>query len=61
MLTALLRLLRDCAAAAQDAEQCDAIEHQRDLVLAQVSDELLDDDLAAVHDLAPSGAARARR
>jgi uncharacterized membrane protein len=52
VLTALLRLLRDCAVSARDADQRAALEHQLQLVLAQASDDLLDDDAAAVHDLA---------
>jgi uncharacterized membrane protein len=43
---------RSYAVSAQDADQRAALEHQLDLVLAQVSDDLLDDDVAAVHDLA---------
>ena len=52
VLTGLLRLLRDCAAASSTDDQREHVEHQVRLVLAQASDGLLDDDLAAVHDAA---------
>jgi uncharacterized membrane protein len=52
VLNALLRLLRDCATSAQTDGQRDELERQLDLVLQQTSDDLLPDDLAAVHDLA---------
>ena len=52
VLTAVLRLLRDCAVSARTQEQCLELERQLQLVLAQVGDDVLDDDVAAVHDLA---------
>jgi uncharacterized membrane protein len=52
VLTALLRLLRDCAVSARDDEQRAELERQLSLVLEEVSDELLADDVAAVQDLA---------
>jgi uncharacterized membrane protein len=52
VLTALLRLLRDCAVCAEGVDQRAAIRHQLDLVVEQVSHDLLADDVAAVHDLA---------
>ena len=52
VLTALLRLLRDCAASAQNDEQRDEIERQLDLVLQQSSDDLLSYDLDPVRDMA---------
>ncbi len=52
VMTALLRLLRDCAVSARDDEQRDELQRQLQLVLAELSDELLADDAAAVHDLA---------
>lgn len=52
VLTGLLRLLRDCAAASSTDDQRAQVEHQVRLVLAQASAGLLDDDLAAVHDAA---------
>jgi uncharacterized membrane protein len=52
VLTAMLRLLRDCAVAARDDEQRGELEHQLSLVLAETSDELLPDDVAAVEDMA---------
>jgi uncharacterized membrane protein len=41
VLLALLRLLRDCAAAGQDEQQRQAIVEQVDLVLDEMSDRLL--------------------
>jgi len=52
VLTALLRLLRDCAASARDAEQRQGITEQVDLVLAETSDALLPSDADEVRDLA---------
>lgn len=55
VLTALLRLHRDCALAARDAEQRLAVAHQIDLVEQQVAalpaQELLPEDIDAVYDM----------
>lgn len=51
VLNALLRLLRDCAATAKDDRQRTEIGRQQRLILAEVSDELLDDDAGGVRDL----------
>lgn len=52
VLTALLRLLRDCAVTARTEEQRCELRRQADLVLAEMSDEVLPDDADAVRDLA---------
>lgn len=52
VLTALLRLLRDCAVGARTDEQRAEIRRQVDLVLAEMSAELLGDDADAVRDVA---------
>jgi uncharacterized membrane protein len=52
VLTALLRLLRDCAVGARDDQQRIEIARQVDLVVADMDDGLLADDAEAVHDLA---------
>ena len=51
VLNALLRLLRDCAAAARTDEQRAEIGQQVDLVLAETDDELLAYDVDTVRDL----------
>jgi uncharacterized membrane protein len=51
VLSALLRLLRDCAVAANDDGQRREIERQRDLVLAEMADDLLEADRDSVLDL----------
>lgn len=57
VLTALLRMLRDAAVATADDGQRADLARQVDLVVADMSRELLDDDQDAVRDLA----ARVRR
>ena len=52
VLTALLRLLRDCAATAQTDEQRGEIARQADLVLEQLGDDLVEEDLGTVQDFA---------
>ncbi len=52
VLTALLRVLRDTATAARDEDQRAEVAAQVRLVLADLSDRLLAEDAAAVHDLA---------
>lgn len=52
VLSAVLRLLRDCARTAQDDEQRQEIRRQRDLVVADIGDRLLDDDQESITDLA---------
>lgn len=52
VLTALLRLLRDCAANAQTDEQREAIAHQTAMVLAQVAGDLVEEDLGTLRDSA---------
>jgi uncharacterized membrane protein len=52
VLTALLRLLRDCAVAARDERQRQEIARQVDLVVAEMDDRLLPDDAESVQDLA---------
>ena len=52
VLTALLRLLRDMAVAARDDEQRREIADQAAMVVAQMSDDLLQEDADAVRDLA---------
>jgi uncharacterized membrane protein len=52
VLTALLRLLRDCAVSVRDDTQREALEHQLRLVLDAVPDGMQEDDVAAVHDVA---------
>ena len=52
VLTALLRLLRDCAVATRDEHQRAEIARQVELVVADTDDRLLPDDAEAVHDLA---------
>jgi uncharacterized membrane protein len=52
VLTALLRMLRDCAVAARDEEQRSELLAQAQLVLEQMSTDLLEYDIAAVRDFA---------
>ncbi|MVA77412.1 DUF2254 domain-containing protein [Auraticoccus sp. F435] len=52
VLTALLRMLRDCAANARDDEQREELSRQTGLVLESTDPQLLGYDAAAVHDLA---------
>ncbi len=52
VLTALLRMLRDCAVGARDEEQRAALLEQAELVVQQMSQELLPYDADAVRDLA---------
>jgi uncharacterized membrane protein len=52
VLSAVLRLLRDCARTARDDVQRQEIRRQRDLVLAAIDDAVLPDDRESVHDLA---------
>jgi uncharacterized membrane protein len=52
VLTAVLRLLRDCARTARDDEQRQEIRRQRDLVVAQTSDDVVEDDRLSIHDMA---------
>lgn len=52
VLTALLRMLRDCAVAARDDHQRDSIAEQVSLILDDMSDELLGYDAHSVRDLA---------
>ncbi|PKI92903.1 hypothetical protein CW368_00940 [Actinomycetales bacterium SN12] len=52
VLTALLRLLRDCARTARDEEQRQEIRRQRDLVLAGIADEVVPADRDLIADLA---------
>jgi uncharacterized membrane protein len=51
VLSALLRLLRDCAVAANDDGQRREIERQRDLVLTEMADDLLEEDRRSVLEL----------
>lgn len=52
VLSAVLRLLRDCAVAARDDDQRREIARQRELVLAELADDMLEDDQERVRDLA---------
>jgi uncharacterized membrane protein len=52
VLTALLRMLRDCAVAARDDAQRDCIAEQVHLILEDMSDELLRYDADSVRELA---------
>jgi uncharacterized membrane protein len=52
VLCALLRLLRDCATSARDQDQRDALAEQADLVLAEMSEDLLPRDADDVRNLA---------
>ena len=52
VLTALLRVLRDCAACARDDGQRDEVRRQCSLVLADMSTDLLEDDADRVRDMA---------
>ncbi len=52
VLSAVLRLLRDCAVAAQDEEQRREIARQRDLVLEELAADMLAYDQERVRDLA---------
>ncbi len=51
VLAAVLRLLRDCAVAARDDEQRSEIGRQRDLVVAEIAEDILEDDQKSVRDL----------
>jgi uncharacterized membrane protein len=50
VLNALLRMLRDCAVGARDDQQRAEIVRQVALVVAELDDQLLDEDAATVHD-----------
>jgi len=52
VLTAVLRVLRDCAACARDDEQRAEVRRQCALVLEDMSPDLLEDDADAVRDMA---------
>jgi uncharacterized membrane protein len=52
VLTALLRLLRDCATGAQTDEQRGEIAHQMAMVLEQVDGDLVEEDVGTLHDFA---------
>ncbi|GER23993.1 hypothetical protein NCCP1664_24880 [Zafaria cholistanensis] len=51
VLTALLRMLRDCAAAARDGAQREEVSRQAGLILENASDELLEYDREAIVEL----------
>ena len=52
VLSAVLRLLRDCARTARDDDQRQEIRRQRDLVLAEIGEEVLPEDRESINDLA---------